>query len=117
MSTDTAQLPAKFAALEPFVAAWSIEGANNRARRRLTSTAEERAAFFDAAKDLVVPALDYLDRKPLAELDEQEQRLMNLLLSVCHVSLAVEIQRDAESQHAQGAQHLRITRATADSPR
>ena len=114
---STMELPAGFAALEPFVATWAIDGANNRARRRLTSTAAERVAFFDAARDLVVPALDYLDRKPLAELDEQEQRLMSLLLSICHVSLAVEIQGDAESQHAQGAQHMRITRATADAPR
>ncbi len=108
------QLPAGFESLEPFVADWAIAGANNRLRRRLASTESERVAFFHAAKDLVVPALDHLDRKPLAELDEQEQRLMNLLLSICHVSLAVEIQGDAEAMHAEGARHLRITRATAD---
>jgi hypothetical protein len=107
-------LPPGFESLEPFVADWAIEGANNRARRRLASTEAERVAFFSAAKDLVAPALDYLDRKPLDELDEPERRLMNLMLSVCHVSLAVEIQGDAEPMHAEGAQHLHITRATAD---
>jgi hypothetical protein len=109
------QLPAGFESLEPFVAQWAIEGANDRARRRLASTTAERVAFFSAAKDLVIPALDHLDRKPLADLDEGERKLMNLMLSVCHVSLAVEIQGDAEPMHAEGARHLRITRATSDA--
>jgi hypothetical protein len=115
MSSATAQLPDGFAALEPFVDMWAIEGAANRARRRLTSTTADRVAFFSAARDLVIPALDLLDRKPLHELDAREQRLMNLMLSVCHVSLAVEIQGEDEEAHANGARHMRIIRATADT--
>ena len=114
MSGTDARLPTGFEALEPFVDAWAIEGAANRAKRRLESTEAERVAFFNAAKDLVVCALDYLDRTPLGELDAKEKRLMDLLLSVCHVSLAVEIQGDGEVQHADGARHIRITKATAD---
>ena len=114
--SNTTRLPDGFQALEPFVDDWAIVGAANRLQRRLTSTESERTVFFAAAKALLVPALGYLDRKSLHELDDAEQRLMNLLLSFCHVSLAVEMQGDAEPQHAEGARHMRITRATADLP-
>jgi hypothetical protein len=114
MNNNTSRLPADFEALEPFVDQWALDGAAQRMKRRLMSSEADRIAFFNAAKPLLVPALSYLDRKPLQELDEKEQRLMNLLLSLCHVSLAVEMQGDAEAEHAQGARHLTITRATAD---
>ena len=48
--------------------------------------------------------------------DEKEERLMNLLLSLCHVAQAVEIQGDDEPKHALGRQHMKITRASADLP-
>ena len=107
-------LPEGFETLEPFVDSWSVEGAANRARRRLESTAADREAFFEAARDLAAPALELLDRKPLDQLDGREQRLMNLMLSLAHVSLAVEVQRDHEEFHARGARHVRITRAPSD---
>jgi hypothetical protein len=114
MSDSKDLLPAGFKTLEPFVESWAIEGAANRAQRRLVSSESERIAFFNAAKDLAPAALEYLDRKPLDQLDEKEQRLMNLLLSLCHVAMAVEILGDDEARHAQGRQHMRITRASAD---
>ena len=81
---------------------------------RSASQPADRVAFFNAAKDLLAPGLDYLDKKPLAELDEQDQRLLQLLLSMAHVSLAVEIQGNDEPKHAEGARHMTITRAPAD---
>jgi hypothetical protein len=64
----------------------------------------------------VLPAaLDYLDRKPVSGFDENEDRLMKLLLSLCHVALAVELQGDDEPKHAQNRQRLKITRASADT--
>lgn len=114
MSHQPRTLPSGFEALEPFAEAWAIEGSAQRMQRRLDSTEDERNAFFAATKPLVMPALEYLDRKPLHEHDAQERRLMNLLLSFCHISLAVEMQGDAEAQHAEAARHLTITRSTAD---
>ena len=114
MSDTAGLLPAGFEALEPFVASWAIEGAANRAQRRLVSSEAQRVAFFNAAKDLLPAGLEYLDRKPLHQFDEKEQRLMNLLLSLCHVAQAVEIQGDAEPGHALGRRHMKITRASAD---
>ena len=107
-------LPPGFEVLEPFVATWAVAGAANRARRRDESNASERQAFFDAAKELLTPALEHLDRKPLSEFDEQERRLMNLMLCLAHVSLAIEVQGKAEPTHRDSRRWLEITRASAD---
>ncbi len=108
-------LPAGFEALEPFVAGWAIAGTANRDRRRGDSSEQERLAFFNAAKDLVAPALELLDQKPLGEFDDKEQRLMDLLLSFAHVALAVEMQGMAESRHKKAREVMKITRAPADA--
>jgi hypothetical protein len=107
-------LPAGFEALEPFVSYWAVAGSANRERLRGESTEQQRQAFYQACKDLLAPGLAALDRKPLDQLDAAEQRLMNLLLSFAHVSIAVEIQRDAEAAHAENRRFLRITRTSAD---
>ena len=107
-------LPEGFEQLEPFAEDWSVVGSANRAQRRLDSNAQEREAFFSAGKDLAAAALDLLDRKPLHELDDSEKRLMNLMLSLVHVSLAVEIQGDDEPGHARNARYIQITRASSD---
>lgn len=108
-------LPAGFETLEPFVERFSVSGTANRAALRNDSTPEERAEFHAAAKDLIVPALDYLDRKPLDQLDEAEQRLMNLALSYAHIALAVEVQGPDEARHADMRTYMRITRSPADA--
>ncbi len=112
--TDAISLPEGFEVLEPFVERWAVDGAANRSRLRLDSAPEEREAFFHAASELAAPALELLDRKPLDQLDAAERRLMNLLLSLVHVSLAVEIQGDQEAFHARGARRIRINRAPSD---
>lgn len=114
MSATDTSLPADFAALEPFVRKWALEGANNRLLARLNSTEAERLSFFEAAKDLLAPGLAYLDKKPFVEFSDQDRRLMNLFLSMAHVALAVESQGSDEAQHAIGARHFTITRAPSD---
>jgi hypothetical protein len=114
MSGINGLLPPGFEALEPFVESWAVDGAANRAHRRLVTSDAERVTFFNAAKELLAAGLDYLDRKPLNQFDEKEQRLMDLFLSLCHVAQAVEIQGDDEHKHALGRQHMKITRASAD---
>ena len=108
------QLPSGFEALEPFAVAWAIEGADNRLKRRLNSSAAERVAFFNAGQDLIAVGLAHLDKKPLSQLDAKEQRLMHLLLALAHIALAVETQGDDEPKHAEGARHFTIIRAPAD---
>jgi hypothetical protein len=112
MSAD-ARLPGGFEALERF-ARWAAASAPERDRLRAESNESDRAAFYEAARDLIAPALALLDRKAFADFDEREQRLMRLVLSFAHVAIAVEIQGDIEEQRAPARRHLRITRASAD---
>jgi hypothetical protein len=111
--TSKNSLPTGFEGLEPFVDAWALDGTADRAQRRNDSSEAERLAFYEAARDLAPGALELLDRKALGSFDESEQRLMNLMLSLAHVSLAVEAQGPDEARHARDRQHLRITRSTA----
>ena len=114
MSGGTA-LPPGFEALEPFVESWAIAGSAARARRRRESSEAERQAFYAAGSDLLASALEHLDARPVDALDPPEQRLMNLVLSLAHVVLAVEVQREDEPRLAAASRHLRIVRAPADA--
>jgi hypothetical protein len=108
-------LPPGYEVLEPFVDCWAIAGTANRDRCRGESTQEDRLAFFEATKGYLPRALELLDNKPLRALDESEQRLMNLLLSFAHVTMAVEMLGKAESRHAEFRKVMRITRSPADA--
>jgi hypothetical protein len=116
MSAVGTLLPAGFEALTRFVRFWAVDSAAERAHCRDLSDEAGRAEFYQAASQLVPKALDYLDAKPLGQFDESEQRLMKLILSFAHVSMAVELQREQEPQHAKDRPSMRITRATADQP-
>ena len=109
----SAVLPEGFTTLEPFAASWAISGSAARAAKRGDSTDEERTAFYEAAKTLLAPALAYLDTKPFAAFTAQENRLMDMMLSLAHVALAVEGLGDDEPRHATMRQHMRLTRTPA----
>jgi len=110
------QLPKGFEELETFAAKWSQTGTAQRAALRNDSSAEERQAFYDAASPLLARALELLDSKPLDALDESENRLMDMMLSLAHVSLAIESQREAEATHVVSRRTMTITRSSADWP-
>lgn len=114
MNSVNVQLPAGFEALEPFVDTWAIQGSANRMQQRLDSTMEDMKSFYEAILPLADPALTLLDQKPLEQLDAHEQNLMNLVLSLAHVSLAVEIQGPDEPHHAKWARFISITQSVAD---
>ncbi len=109
------QLPAGFEVLEPFVAVWALATTAERAARRSESSPEDRQAFFAAASPLLDSALALLDGKPLAALAPDERRLMDLMLSLAHVALAVEIQGPDETRSAPWRDRLRITRSATDT--
>jgi hypothetical protein len=110
----SAVLPAGFEDLQPYAEGWAVAGTAGRIRRRLESTAAERLAFFNAAKERVAEALALLDGKPLAQLDAAERILMDLLLGFAHVALAVEIQGEAEAEQAQARRHMKLIQSSAD---
>jgi hypothetical protein len=112
--TAATLLPADFATLEPFVERWALPTTAERAARRSGSTSEEREAFFAAGSPLLDAALDHLDGLPLGAFPVQEQRLMDLMLSLAHVALAVEIQGPDETRSAPWRDRMRIGRSAAD---
>lgn len=107
-------LPPGFEALAPFLEFWAVDTSAERAHCRDISDEASRTAFYNVANELAPKALAYLDAKPLHQFDESEQRLMKLALSFGHVAMAVELQREQESQHTKSRRHMRITRAPAD---
>lgn len=113
--TGATSLPAEFAVLEPFVARWARGTTAERAALRTASTADEREAFFAAAGPLAAAALDHLDARALGSFSPQEQRLMDLMLSLAHVALAVEIMGPEEAKSAPWRDRMRIVRSTADA--
>ena len=114
MSEAAKRLPAGFEQLEPFVAQWAVQGTAARAQLRGASTEAERIAFYDAARDILPKALAFLDAKPLKDFDERETALMNLILSLAHVALSIEIQGSEDVPHGKVRAHMRITRSAAD---
>lgn len=108
-------LPQGYEALEPFVGHWAVTSSAERARLRAESAADEREAFFAAGAPLMEGALDLLDRRPLADHGAEEQRLMQLMLSLAHVSMAVEIQGKDEPKGTPWRGRMRITRSPADA--
>jgi hypothetical protein len=108
-------LPSGFETLEPFVAQWALGTSAQRAAQRSQSTAAEREEFFKAAAPLMDAALDYLDGRELGTLNLQDQKLMDLMLSLAHVALAVEIQGPDETKSAPWRDRMQITRSAADS--
>ena len=103
------RLPQQFCDLQPFVECWAVAGIGNRAARRDASSEEDGLTFYAAAKELILPILDHLDAKPIDQLDPAETALLHMALAYVHVSLAVELQQDAEPVHATMRQHMRIT--------
>jgi hypothetical protein len=114
MSKLASRLPEGFAALEPFVDDWAIATSAARAARRDDSSAAEQEQFYNAAREFLDPALTLLDGKPLGKLDAGERRLLDLMLTFAHISIAVEVQRDFEPQHTVMRRYMRITRTPAD---
>ncbi|MET0364076.1 MAG: hypothetical protein ABW169_05440 [Sphingobium sp.] len=110
----SAVLPAGFEMLLPFADRWAGETAAERAHLRGAFPREERDAFHAACAPLLQPGLAYLDARPLADHNAAEQRLMRLLLSFAHVSMAVEVQGEDEERHSPLRASMRIVRAPAD---
>jgi hypothetical protein len=114
MTQRGSALPPGFELLEPYVSRWCLATSDERSHLRGACDEEERVRFYEAGKRVMAEALEYLDQKPLDRLDAKEQNLMRLMLSLCHVSLAVELQGKEEAKHAALRQFMPITRSSAD---
>jgi hypothetical protein len=83
-------LPKGFKTLEPLVADWVLADSRARLEKRLTTPPAVIRAFYDAMLDKAPRALSYLAERQLGELNEAEERLLKLLLSLAEMGPAVE---------------------------
>jgi len=112
---EATSLPARFAALEPWVqAGWAGATAHDRAMLRVDRPEAEVAAFHAAVAPVLEDALAYLDGFPVDRLPPAEDRLMRLMLSFAHAAVAVEMQGPDEALQRVSTRRMRITRASAD---
>lgn len=107
-------LPKGFEALEPHVAWWAAETMAERDTRRLDSSEDQRLAFYNAASPILAQVFAHLDGKAMTAFDEADWRLHRLMLSLVHVTIAVEVQRDGEALHARGARRMPIVHCHSD---
>ncbi len=83
-------LPKGFKMLESLVADWVLPDSRARLEKRLTTPPATIRAFYDAMLDKAPKALSYLAERQLGELNEAEERLLKLLLSLAEMGPAVE---------------------------
>jgi hypothetical protein len=86
-------LPAEFAELEPFAAAWCLPTERERFAQRMATPMADQQAFYDAFFPRAEEAIAYCDRFPLDELPEDAERLLQLIYSLVMVSFPVEAWR------------------------
>jgi hypothetical protein len=103
-----ALLPAGFADLEPWAAAWCLPTEPERWARRLGTPMPELQAFYDACFPRAQQAIAYCDRFPLDDLPADAERLLQLLHSLLMVSYAVEVWKQPEVIHAGSARIDRV---------
>jgi hypothetical protein len=84
--------PPAFADLEP-LADWALESEAERYAKRLASTMDELQALYDTAFPRLEAMLEHLDATPLAELSDEDRRLLWLGYSLVNASFPVEVWR------------------------
>jgi hypothetical protein len=90
-----AALPAQFAALEPFVAAWAHATEGARSKRRWAASPAEHQAFYDAMLPRLDELLDYFARFEAGAVPEDARALYHLALAFAEAAPHVELYRGA----------------------
>jgi hypothetical protein len=109
---ETRRFPAQFSMLEPLADDWLADSAEGRKQFRICRTYDERKFFYDLAGPLLPAALDYLDRKTLADFSTPDVNLLQLMKALGHIALSIEHYGMADEQHAA---HLAAVTITSDA--
>jgi hypothetical protein len=88
-----ALLPAEFADLEPFAAAWCLPTERQRFAKRMASTMDEIQTFYDVVIPRAEDAIEYCDKFPLDDMPADAERLLQLVFSLIMISFPVEAWR------------------------
>jgi hypothetical protein len=110
---DVRLLPEGFAALQPFVAYWSVPTTQQRRDRREAATMDEIRAFYEPMLAHAPAAIAHLEPLPIADLPPASRELMQLLLALAHVSMATELHGQPRAPHTPYPHGVRLVRGTA----
>jgi len=83
-------LPEQFAELESF-SDWILASANERSRKRVTSTMPELKAFYQAMMKHIDAIIEYFKQFSIDEMPQDTRRLLLMSLSLVEISHAVEL--------------------------
>ena len=86
----TQSLPSEFSNLEPFCEKWLHPSEARRNEVRISSSMEEIREFYDAVLPQFEQVIQFLNQKPLTELDDKEENLLNLSFSFVEASTPIE---------------------------
>lgn len=89
---STTPLPAGFEALGAFLD-WNLSTPNARQEKRLRSTADEIAHFYQGGVPWLGAILAEIDRFPLGEIPATHIPLFNIALSLAEIAPSVELYR------------------------
>ena len=83
-------MPTGFAPREPFVTEWVLDDSRARATKRAATPYASIKACYDALLPVASQALQYFAGLHLGALDDRQERLLKLLLSLAEVGPSVE---------------------------
>ena len=83
-------LPKGFKSLEKWIGMWVLPDSQARTEQRHQVDYADIEAFYNDMLPKAEKALAYLQKKQLGELDEPEERLLKLMLSLAEVGPSVE---------------------------
>lgn len=84
------QLPEQFKALQDYVGLWALDSETERNIQRHRQSMESIIDFKNAMMAQIDEILEFVNRKPLTELDDVDSTLLQLLLSLAEIAPAVE---------------------------
>jgi hypothetical protein len=100
------ELPDTFKDLEIFVPEWALGKFSLRQEKRLRSTMFEIDAFYCALMPRLVEVVEHLNRFPLDQLPEPEQRLLELCLSLANIGNCVALWNAPDQTNAFAAARM-----------
>lgn len=84
------RLPADFEHLDALVDEWVLPDSRARAAKRLATPYADIRRFYDTMLAAAPAALEYLSDRRLGSLDDADERLLKLMLSLAEVGPSVE---------------------------
>jgi len=85
------KLPAKYRALEPFVADWALETEADRLKKLVATSIPDLRAFYDAIYPCAAAIRDDLSERKLDALTAEEKTLFFLLMTFIEVAHPIEL--------------------------